>query len=508
MAGKRRFSGQRFRRSLRHFVLGRGVQAIATLGVTLLAIRAVGGTDYGVYMVIWGFVEILGPLTSLGLLPAVQRYLPELVEHGSATSIRRFVAPMMAARMTFVLAGSLALGLQWPAIAAWMGQAEVLPAQGWLAAAIVFCVLLSRFSAEMLECLLEQKASQLTRALLPLLRVAGLASLMATNSTTLPLLLWVDITAAAAAMLTGEVLLMRSLRGLHPDGSYAVPKRELLNYVWHLSAAQILGAASSPGTLRLIVARLLGAEAAGHFAFLQQLAITAKRYLPSVLFANLVRPMMISRADGSERAMVGTGLGLLWKINVSLVWPLVPAMVLIGQPAILTLSGGRIQESGWVIAILLAGLAAQAQSQTITLAMQVYKLSASIRNMNLVSLLAIPAVAWGADWGMFGVFTGLALVLTVKNVLGLSILRGRALAMDIDRRGTAALLAAIVLASILAFAALPFTGPWVAATVMLGSYLVTLLLMPPLSPTEGALIDRSVGRPIVHRLRLARRVRP
>jgi len=503
---ERQYSGKRFRRSLRHFLLGRSAQALATLGLTLLAIRALDGESYGIYMVIWGFVEILGPLTSLGLLPAVQRYLPELAERGSTSSIRRFVASVTAARISLVLLGGLAFGLGWPAVAAWMGQPDVNDSQGWLGAAIIVAVLLSRFAAETLECLLEQKSAQWTRALLPLLRLAGLATAMALGVVALPLLLLIDLVAALLVMAVGEGLLIRALRRLRPEGSHAVPRRELLLYVWHLSAAQLLEAVSSPGTLRVVVARVLGVEVAGHFAFLQQLVITARRYLPSVLFANLVRPMMIARSGEADRPQVAAGLGLLWKVNAMTVWPLMPAMLLIGALAVQALSGGRVDASTWAMVLLVAGLAAQAQNQPITLAMQVYGLSASIRNMNLLALLAVPAVAIGARWGMAGAFGGLAVAMALRNVAGMAILRRRALPMALDRVGVVRLLAALLLLTAAGWSLSAVGAHWsLGLSVLLGGYLLSFFVVRPLTSTEFALLQRASGRALKGLARFVRK---
>ena len=46
--------------------------------LSLWLVRLLIPTDYGIYIVLWEMVEMMLPLSSLGMLEVVRRFLPEL----------------------------------------------------------------------------------------------------------------------------------------------------------------------------------------------------------------------------------------------------------------------------------------------------------------------------------------------------------------------------------------------------------------------------------------------
>jgi O-antigen/teichoic acid export membrane protein len=488
------FSGAKFRKAIRYFVVGRAAQAVATLAVTLLAVRFLAPAPYGIYMILWGLVELGSPLTSLGLLPAVQRFLPELAERGTPERLGRFVSSMLIARFGLILIGSGVVIAFWPALSAWMGHFNAQPVIGWLGGAMLACVLASRFNAEMLECLLEQRYAQTVRALLPLLRVLGLATLWLTGTVSLAAMLCVDLVAAAVAVALGEWWLAWSLRRLRPAGDFVVDKKHLIRFIWHMSGTQMLNAVASVGTLRLIVARLLGLELAGQFAFMQQLIAIAHRYLPSVLLANLIRPMLIARHAAGQARDVATGFGFLWKVNVALIWPWVPLMLLCGDPLILLLSGGRVPNAGLPMSFLIVGLIAAAQNHVTLMALQVYRYTGLALSISTLALLAPLLVLLGAHHGLPWAALGIALALGTRGLWGTFVLQRQPLHMQLDFRGALRLVIALVVASSLAWASYRSLGPLVATILLVTSYIVLTRFAKPICPEEMTIIDRAVGR--------------
>jgi O-antigen/teichoic acid export membrane protein len=488
------FSGARFRKAIRSFVVGRAAQAVATLAVTLLAVRLLAPGPYGVYMILWGLVELGSPLTSLGLLPAVQRFLPELAERGTSSRLKRFVNGMLLARFGLILLGCGAVVAFWPALSAWLGDADAQQEVAWLGGAMLACVLASRFSAEMLECLLEQRYAQTARALLPFLRAAGLVALWLVGQVSLIAMLWVDLAAAAVAMLLGERWLAKSLRNLHPSGDFVVDRRELIQFIWHMSGAQLLNAVASAGTVRLIVARLLGLEVAGQFGFLQQLIAIGNRYLPSVLMANLVRPMLIARHAAGKAQEVAIGFGLLWKVNIGLVWPGVPLMVIAGDGLIRMASGGRVLDAGLPMALLVLGLAARGQNQIVVMAMQVYRYTSMARTVSAIGLLAPILMVLFADLGMVGMALGVSAALLIRSIAGLALLQRMPMRLQLDWGGGSRIFLALVIATTAAWALFRLTGPYVAAGAMFMAYLVSAFLLKPLLADEWTLLSRALGQ--------------
>lgn len=487
------FSLERFRRSVLHFAVGRSFQALATLALTLLTVRWLGSDDYGFYMMAWGLVELGVPLTSLGLLPAVQRFLPELAERGTEAGLRRFVLVTGLARAALILLAGLVLIVTWPWLLKWLGSTHQVTLSGWLVALLIGTNLFARFTAELLECLLEQRYAQTARALLPLLRLAGLIGLWWTGHISLLALIVLDTVAALASWWLGEYWLRRQLRSLKPAGTFELSRSDLWTFVWHMSGVQLMNAVGNMGLLRLIVARTLGIEAAGQFAFLQQLVTIGQRYMPSTLLANMIKPMLIARHTAGRSREVAVSFGVLWKVNLALVWPFIPMMVLAGDQIVHLLSGGRVPQGGWPLGWLLLGLVATAQNQIVVMALQVYRYTALARRISLLALI-VPVLAWaGSRYGLAGVAAGMAAAYLVRGTWGMAATRRQSLTVELDWPGMVRFFGVLAASAVVAWLLRPWFGPWGAAALLTLLCLVGTRFVRPVSAEEMELIGRALG---------------
>lgn len=463
----------------------------------LVVVRLLDGEDFGLYMIVWGLVELAVPLTSAGILPAAQRYLPELAEVGTEVGLRALVRTVFLWRLLLILVGSglIALG--------WLFLYE--SADGWAThwhialavSALTASNLLARFVAELLEALLDQKHAQLQRALLAACRLSVLCVLWLTGHLNLASLLLGEALVALCAWLLGEVWLRSRLGKIHPAGTRQVGSAELWRFVRDMAGAQILSATANVGLLRLVVAQVVGVAATGQFAFVQQLVVIGQRYLPSVLLANLVRPMLVSRQAGGSHVEVAVSLGLLWKSNVLLSWPMVPAAALLGDIAIAHLSGGSFQSAGWLLSTLLLGLVATGQTQILGIAMQVHQQTALARNLSWLALSAVPLTWLGSQWGLLGAAAGAAGSLLLRAGVSLYAVQRSPARMVADHAGVLRFLAALAAASACGLFGMWSLGPIAAVLLFVSVLLVGTWLARPLSVSEGQLLVRLFG----HRLR-------
>lgn len=502
--GKDLYNKKRFRKSLWHFLLGRTAQAVATVVFTVMAVRLMEPLEYGAYMVLWGVIELARPLSSLGLLPALQQYLPELAVTGTRAQLQSFVRWTTAGRFALLGLFAALMLMFWEPLSAWLGFPPQPPHHVWLACAMVITVLGAQFTEQMLESLLEQRVAGMIRALLPLGRLAGLLALASAGHATLMNMLVVDLVTSAVCLLLSEIWLVRQLRQVHPDGSKHFERSEILGFIWNMSFAQLLNSVANAGTLRLLVSRLLGVEVAGQFAFFQQLMTQAKRFLPSMLLANLVRPMLISRHIAGDTAIVATAAGVLWKSNLLLIWPVVMALAVSGDWLLSVVTGGRISQGGIAMAWMMLGAASFAQGQIISMLMQVYRHSAMVRTNSLISLTA-PLLVWaGASWGLAGVAAGLTASLWLRTTTGLFQFKRQGLAISIDWPGAARVALALAAATAVGFVAARHVGPAAGLAAMAAVYGVAVLLSRPLGAQEFDLLGKTLGKRARHLRRLAR----
>lgn len=484
------YTGKRFRDALRAFILGRAIQGIANVIFVLLIIRLMRPADYGAYMALWGIVEMLVPLSSLGLLEATRRFLPDLATRGSAEGVRSFVKWTTLARFTILFAWAGAIALGWPVLTAWLGFSTMQIEQAWIGVALVVSVLGFRYAAEMLETLLEQRWSQLAHALLPIGRLLGVVLLVSVGTVSLAKLLWVDLIVSLFCLLLAEWALVRRLRTLDAAGEYRVSVREVVGFAWHMAGVNILSAIASVGALRLLAARLLGLEAMGLFAFLQQLTTIVSRYMPAQLLANIIRPMMIARRAAGETDVVGQGVGLMWKSNLLIVLAGMAVLAVGGDEIIRLASGGRFEQAGLVMLVLFLGLGANSQGLLINMAMQIHDRTRELRSQSLLFIF-VPIAAWaGGQLGLTGFVAGIVVAQWLRNGVALWWMRRYGIDIVLDVPGLARVMALTVLAVAPVWFFGEQLGVWLALFLTVLLLLGAFLLARPLSRADESIAGR------------------
>ena len=488
------YSGKRFRKAVQYFLLGRTAQAVASFILTLWLVRLLVPADYGIYMVLWGMVEMMVPLSSFGMLEAVRRFLPELAERGAPGVLIWFVRWMTLIRLSIIVFWAMLIAIFWPDIAAWMGFSMQQQEATLLAVGLIITVIGFRYASEMLECLLEQRWSQLISAFMPLGRLAGVAILLIAGNLTLEQLLWVDLAVSLMCFLLAEFFLMRKLRTLPGTGDFRVSTHEIFNFAWNMIGVNLLRAIASFGALRILVARTLGLEAAGMFAFLQQLLMIIGRYLPAKLLANVIRPMLISRYAAGEIDVVKKGLALLWKSNLLIIAACMVTISVAGDLLIMVASSGRFADAGMVMLIMLLGLGATSQGQLVSMVMQIFPYTRQLRHFSLLSIMTPLAVFVGSKWGLIGVASGTVLSVWLLNSLTLLWLNRQAGYMELDWVGISRGLGLALLLAFVGWAIEFEFGPWWALALVLLIYGGGLMLVKPLNQFDMALLDKGLGR--------------
>lgn len=486
------YSGQRFRRAIGHFLLGRAAQVVANFALTLWVVRLLAPADYGVYMILWGMVEMMVPLSSLGMMEAVRRYLPDLAARGAPGALPGFLRVMTLIRLALMICWALVIAFFWGEIAAWLGFNVAQQEASLVAVCLVVSVIGFRYASEMLECLLEQRWSQFTQALMPIGRLLGVAVLVVSDNMTLARVFWVDIAVSAGCFLLAEFFLVRRVKGIAATGDYRVSRKEVATFAWHMAGFNVLNATASIGALRLLVGRLLGLELAGLFAFLQQLLVIVGRYLPANLLTNIIRPMFIARHAAGEAAVVGQGLALMWKTNLLFVLGCMAAFAVAGDAIIALASGGRFPQAGLVMLLLFLGLGATTQGQLVAMFMQIHKRTRQLRNQSVLALL-VPVAVWvGAAWGLVGVALGIALAQWVRNVFALWWLRNHGIGIELDGWGMLRMFGAVVTAGGVGYGLVVPQSAWLGLAVTLLLLGVGFFLARPLNRTDYDLLTRAL----------------
>lgn len=487
---------EKLRRAILHLIGGRAVHAVARAALVLMVVRLLPVEDYGAYMLIVGIAEMFLQLCSFGLLPVGQRFLPQAVESSARRDTYRFVAGITLLQLLSLALVCTLLWFLWDRILPNLGFSSTQIDASRPGLLLLLLMPMFRFTAELLDALLEQGRSQIANALVPLGRLAGLLALLASGTEiTLGRILLLDCGIVLGCLVLAWVLVAGSLRKLpEPADPKPLPVRSMARHAWHMAAVQVMGSAHAPGALRLVLAGSLGIVEAGLFAFLQSLQRLIGRYLPSVMLRGLLRPMLISRVAGA-RGMdyMEQSTGLLLKSNLIMVAGAAMLAFIAGDWLVELASGGRFVDTGYSLLLIFLVLGVSSTRLIVEMLLQVLDQTRVLRATSMLLPLSLAFVWLAAHFGLNAAIAASALGTALANSIGMWRLRVVTGRFQVDWRGIGSIVLPMVVAGLLGRALLDLTGPWVAMAT--GSAVLALLLFAskPFASMELQMADRGLG---------------
>lgn len=490
------YTARRFRGALLRFAGGRAAQASARAILVLVLVRVLPVADYGAYMLMVGLSEMVLAIVSFGILPVGYRYLPEFITSLPYRSLRKFVATIMALQIAILSVLTFFLSHYWDSAMPFLGFSEEQLQRTAVGVWLFLLVPAFRFSADLLEALLEQGKAQIARALMPTGRVLLLTGLWLSGASIgIQNVLIIDITVTACCLFLAWFFLRRSLKALHsPTASGTMPVKEMIRFGWHMAAVDLLGSTGSPGAIRAVVANSLGIVEAGLFAFLQSLQRLVGRYLPGVLLRGLIRPVLVSRvskADGIATAEAGTGV--LFKLNLLVVGVSSIVIAVGGDELVSVLSGAKFPEAGTLLLIMFLGLAVVAQRSVIEMAMQITGQTSALRGTALLAPIALLAV-W--HFSKYGLETAVLIIVTfsaLSNGIAATLLRRGPKHFHIDFRGQSVIAMSAAAAVVLCFWLKSYIHPVLTGMIGLGLFFAAMVFSKPFIKKEVVLVAKVAG---------------
>jgi O-antigen/teichoic acid export membrane protein len=485
---------ERFRKALLQFIGGRVAQATARAVLVLILVRILPVADFGAYMLIVGTAEMLLQVASLGLLPLAQRYLPELISTVAIRKLYGFVAFLVIAQIVVLAVVAFLIGQFWSSLAPAFGmsaeQVAITSWGGWL-----FLVIPAfRFSADLLEAMLEQ--GQTLRALMVIGRVAAVGSLVIFKpKVTLADVLMVDMVVTAVCTVMEWLYIRRSLTALHtPGASGTLPVREMVRFARHMAIVGPLGATASPGAVRLVLANALGLAESGLYAFLQSLERAVSRYLPATILGGLIRPILISRTIGQgSTELLEAGTGLLLKSNLLIVFAGLVVIAVCGDEIVMILSGGKFSGAGLTLLLLYVNMIATSQRGVQEMVMQITGHTRALSITSVISLLALFAVWLFAKHGLNVAVLIVAAGSLTANWIRAGVLRFSTDWFRVDLRGMAAIFLPGLVAAMLGLALARWIGPLGAGILALALFILLVRIGRPFKAKEIRLVERVIG---------------
>lgn len=371
-----RYSGERIKRGLVHFVLGKGVSAIAGIFAMLLVIRELSVDSFAAYSVLVALVETLTAISGLGLVHALLRYVPELYSKHYQVSLRNFVYGAVAVRTAVLLLAVVIAYMFADKLAPYIGLGNVIPAfQVFLL--VVLLRSTTHFMSMILESTLHQGLVQLGFTIATLARCIGMFYLLQRGEVQLIDVIWVEAISDVTSFLVMLVGVARVLASdatenveSDDDGSWLrlnlkqIAKFSLAGYMQHLAITPYGG-----HTNRLVGGAMLNVGAMAAYGFAQSLYEYVKRYMPAQLLAGLIRPVVVARyCEHRDFSVAARLCEQILQINILLIVGMFALLMVGGGDALHAISAGKYgSEAIFVLVALFVVLLLETQRQQLEL---------------------------------------------------------------------------------------------------------------------------------------------
>jgi len=342
---------QALKRSLFHFVLGKGVSAAAAFAVLIVTIRQLTTAEFAVYTSMHAMVLMVGLLSSFGTNAVLMRFLPELRSAGNVRAMYHLLFYGITARglsyavialLLFAFAGPICAALnldQWLGVVRWYCLVGFLRING-------------TFVGGALESLLWQRETQYSAALSGLCKLAIVGIVVWLGGMDLRALVAIEI---VTELLLLGLLLGAAVRKWRRDEERNLGDQDVLktnrqrfnrfafwNYVQNLTS---VGYGSAPN--RLFATYFLPREMVAIFGVIDRFVDYIRRYEPLRIFVGLVRPVFNSRfSQGRDFARIVAKANFLFRVNL---------LVLVAPMVILAVCGGELFD--WLTAGKYMGIA-------------------------------------------------------------------------------------------------------------------------------------------------------
>jgi O-antigen/teichoic acid export membrane protein len=350
------YSSRRFGRSLIHYVGGRLGNAVAAFVIFAWLARYLPEQDYANYIAAYACLELGLVIFGFGMEWVTAVYIPQVRVKGTPSALRRFVWECALIQALLLLLGSLIFALLAPVFTDWLGLSSAAIVFGAYAL-VMFVEGASRvFRDQLLACLLQQGASQISQGL----RNASMLAFAL-------MLPWVpqwcdafalaraELLASSLSLLLSIVLLYRCLQKLEPsvseDRQWRRPAWSIMLRAGGNAWLSNLANLSWGGQVVILLAtRLIGAESTAALGFARNLSEQVRRYLPMEFLFGVIRPMLIARfaEDGNVQSME-LRAALMYRANLLFLMPLLVLVGIRGEELCSLLSNGRYGAAHWLL---------------------------------------------------------------------------------------------------------------------------------------------------------------
>lgn len=348
------YGASRIKRGLAYLVAGKLLTSVGGIGTFVLLVRVLPVEEFAVYSIMFGLVDLVAAISSVGILHVVSRYVPEVYSRHLHTSLRRLIFGTLIMRLVVLGCFVTVLYANSDAIGGVIG----LDGWEWALRAYLFVVLSRVFALALftaLESMLHQAIAQMGFTLVTVSRFIILATLAYSGMLDLQTVITVEIVTdllGSTVMLLGLLRVLPASRAAH--GSEAKEDAGWIRsnirrmadfgakgYLQHMLLLPFGGP-----TDRLMVGSRLATADVALFGFAQWILDLMEKYLPAQMLIGMIRPVLTARWSAHrDFGEIVFFTNLLLKINLLIIATGV-VVVIAGAADIITfVTGGKYSEA-------------------------------------------------------------------------------------------------------------------------------------------------------------------
>lgn len=497
------YAVDKIKRSLIHFIFGKGASAVVGFSLLLLLVRVLTPAEYGIYIALLALLEITQLASNLGLFASAWRYVPELHSKNQGHTLYRLLIQLCSARLATLLIATAALylGAQWVTHHIGLTGHE-------LALTLYLIVIVSegysRYLDILFDSLLLQGYSQISILFRNALRLIGLLYFMHISHSVISLISWIQIEIVASSMgaVFSSVQLFRHVRKNTLTATDVNHQHSIfhkyLSFAGPSYLSQIVFLSYGPDTAKLIITKILGATTVGAFGFAAAFVAMLQRYMPVFLLLGMVRPLFVAAQLQSDKdARLNLLSNMILKLNLFVLGPMLAYFVISGNTLAKLLSGGKFPDAGGLMIAFIILLIIQTWNAVLSLLAIAAENGFSALNGTILGLLGLGLGLYLLPtMGVYGLIAGLITSECLRGLYLNKALSSRGMTVNWDSRG----IAKIALSSILSIVVVELVSQLISTngyTFLLITFaLISLLFLifsyflKPFTAEESGMINR------------------
>lgn len=506
---KRYYSSDRIRKSLLHYLFGRGAASLASFASAILLIRVFSVSTYAAYTALSGLFYSISILTGLGIERVIPRFLPEYRQKGNEKSIR--VCIRWANNLRMAATVLLIIPLYFLADLVF----EYLSINHDSQVMIPFCayVLTKTFAEQygfILQAMLYQREATIGNLIEFFFRLFAIfACYYQSGSLNLDNVFWIFTVCCVLRILYSLFYLSRYVGKENAIDEPIDPIR-LFRIGWHNYVTLLMNLPIMSGTSRILAASFLSHFQTAILGFSYTLTEVLMRYLPATLLLGLIEPVFMARyTENRNFENLNQMASIVVKINLFILAPVTAWMAFNGGPLIALVSSGKYADAALPIAILMIVMMIDSHEIVLMLIANAVEKSGVLVSASWTVIILFPLyVALIFYFGVIGQVSGILFLACARNLYTVLILHKLGYHYRVDvKRITRIILGALT--SILIANGFNLIRnyfdlkiPALVNSLIIASiagilYLIIMYLIKAFSNSERDLLNRFSGRKLV-----------